>query len=150
MRVEVRAIDLAKHYFTEQGYTVEDVSRKRGHNGYDFLISRENAQSKVEVKGYSRKWQIPDLFSTKFDQNKRLIADILCVVYLIKSQKPSICVIPRNAIPPSDVTPKISYRISSRFEKNSVLEKYWRPLVVEDKSDGKLDTSKATRKRRTP
>ena len=119
MRVEVRAIDLAKHYFTEQGYMVEDVSRKRGHNGYDFLISRKNVLSKVEVKGCSREWQIPDLFSTEFDQDKWLIADILCVVYLIKSQKPSICIIPRNAIPPSDVTPKISYRISSRFKKRT-------------------------------
>lgn len=128
MRIEIRAISLSKRYFTEQGYNVEDVSRKRGHNGYDFLITRKGKKLKIEVKGCSRKWQIPDLFSAEFDQDKILIADFLCIVYFIESEKPSICVIPRKAIPPGDVIPKMGYRISSRFKKKSVLEKYCGPV----------------------
>ncbi len=128
MRVELRAIELAHEYFVGEGYEVEDVSRKRGHNGYDFVIAREGVSSKVEVKGCSREWQIPDLFETEFDANKRLIADILCVVYLVDPEEPSICLIPRDALSPDDVQHKRGFRISSRFKKRSALEKYWKPL----------------------
>jgi hypothetical protein len=136
VRVELRAIDLARRYFVGEGYAVENVSRKRGHNGYDFIVTRDSVSSKIEVKGCSREWQIPDLFETEFDANKQLVADILCVVYFIDSQEPSICLIPRDAIAPSDVHPKRGYRISSRFKKRSALEKYWKPLGVKESLDG--------------
>ena len=128
MRVELEAIKLAKDYFESEGYGVDDVSRKRGHNGYDFIITRDRERQTVEVKGCSREWQIPDLFGTEFDESKRLIADLLCVIYLCDSTNPSVCIIPREAIPPDHVVRKTGYRISGKFKRRDVLEKYWKPL----------------------
>lgn len=137
MRVELEAIRLAAEHFIEQGYSVEDVSRKRGHNGYDFIITRAAERLKVEVKGCSREWQIPDLFDTEFDEARKLIADLLCVVYLFDTSCPSICVIPREDIPTDMVVPKKGYRLSGKFKKRSVLEKYWQPLPKKEASGGK-------------
>lgn len=128
MRVELRAIDLAKHYFKERGYSVDHVSGKKGHGGYDLLICKGKKKVKIEVKGCTREWQIPDLFVTEFDEEKGLTADFLCVVYFIEKRKPSLCLIPREVIKPCDVTPKKAYRISSRIKKRSILEPYQRPL----------------------
>lgn len=128
MKIELQAIHLASEYFSKQGYRVEDVSRLRGHNGYDLVATSNSEAIKVEVKGCSRAWQIPDLFSTEFDEGKRLVADYLCVVYFIADEPPKLCLIPREAIPPTDVKPKSGYRISSRFKKQTILEKYIRAL----------------------
>lgn len=128
MRIEQLAIDLATKYFTGQGYSVQNVSRTRGHNGYDFIVSRGSERLTIEVKGCSREWQIPDLYVTEFDANRRLVADILCVVYFIDSTPPSICLIPRAAIPPELVVPKMGYKISSKFKKREVLQRWCKPL----------------------
>lgn len=130
MRVELRAIELAKQHFEDDGWSVTDVSRMRGHNGYDFIVQRDNETLRVEVKGCSRPWQIPDLFETEFDEKRVLIADLLCVVYLVEGEEPFACLIPRSAIPPDQVSMKIGYRISSRLKKRSVLEQYARPLSI--------------------
>lgn len=128
MKIELEAIHLAIKYFSGRGYRVEDVSRKQGHNGYDLIAASDAERMKIEVKGCSRAWQIPDLFSTEFDEGKRLVADYLCVVYFIADDPPKLCLIPREAISPDDVQPKSGYRISSRFKKQAMLEKYIRPL----------------------
>jgi hypothetical protein len=128
IRVELRAIAEAKAYWEREGYCVDHVSGKKGHGGYDFLVSRADERLKVEVKGCSREWQIPDLYATEFDAQNRLVADILCVVYLLKDRDPSICLIPRDAIRPEDVKQKTGFRISSRFKKRVHLEQYWKPL----------------------
>jgi len=124
VRVENRAMRHAKRHFEAKNFTVEDVSRTRGHNGYDLVLRRHGRVTMVEVKGCSRAWGIPDLYSTEFDGRKRLVADFLCVVYLIGRRKPVICLIPRKAIPPKYVEPKRGYRINSRFKKQEVLERY--------------------------
>lgn len=124
-RIELQAIRIAKSYFEDQGYSVKDVSRVRGHNGYDLVVTRGNELQKVEVKGCSREWQIPDLFSTEFDENRRLVADLLCVVYVTSGGPPSgMCVIPRHAVLPEYVKPKSGFRISSRFKKKATLEQF--------------------------
>jgi len=128
MSVEKLAINLARLYFESEGFDVDDVSRKRGHNGYDFLIRSGDGQLTVEVKGCSRMWHIPDLYETEFDAGRRLVADFICVVYFIDGCEPQICVVPRDGIPPEVVKPKSGYRISSSFKKQQVLEKYLRPL----------------------
>lgn len=128
LRVELRAIAEAGKYFEQEGYSVAHVSGKSGHGGYDFVVSRKDSSLKVEVRGCSREWQIPDLYSSEFDTNRRPVADVLCVVYLLKEAPPSICLIPRDAIPPEYVIPKSGLRISSCFKKRAVLEKYWKPL----------------------
>ena len=132
MRVEIRALEFAKNYYQYRGFAVKDVSRSRGHNGYDLLLSRDSELIKVEVKGCSREWQIPDLFSTEFDSNNKLVADYLCVIYLVADHEPMICEIPRDAIPPEFVIPKTVYRISSRFKKRETLEQFCSSLPTMD------------------
>jgi hypothetical protein len=124
MRVEVRAIEKAEQYFAAEGYAVTNVSRVRGHNGYDLLVEREGQSLRIEVKGCSRIWQIPDLFATEFDSGRRLIADVLCVVYFTLGYENTICLIPRDAIPADMVVEKRGYRIRSKFKKESVLKPY--------------------------
>ena len=128
MSVETDAISLSCRYFSTQGYQVEDVSRNREHRGYDLVISKGNERATIEVKGCTREWQIPDLYVTEFDKEKRLVADFLCVVYLLRKQKPFVCLVPRDAISPDLVSKKQGYRISSRFKKRAVLEQYVKPL----------------------
>ncbi len=83
---------------------------------------------KIEVKGCSRPWGIPDPYITEFDDERRLIADFLYVVYMLEGEEPKLCVIPRDALNPDDIVPKFGYRIASRFKKKSVLEKFLQPL----------------------
>lgn len=128
-RIELQALRIAAAHFERQGYSVENVSRVRGHNGYDLFIKRESESSKVEVKGCSREWQIPDLFSTEFDAERTLVADLLCVVYFTPECEPlGMCIIPRDQIPREYVIPKTGFRISSRFKKKAVLERFRVPL----------------------
>ncbi|WP_372825198.1 hypothetical protein [Polaromonas sp.] len=127
-RVELRAVALAEQHFLADGYSVEDVSRKRGHNGYDLLVEKDGTPMKVEVKGATRAWGIPDPYNTEFDDSMRLVADVLCVVYFIGNDPPKMCLIPRDAISPKDVSVRMGYRISSRFKKESVLSQYVVPI----------------------
>jgi hypothetical protein len=130
--VEENAITLVKAYLQKQGYEVQDVSRGKQrdseHRGYD-LVARKVGEVplKIEVKGCSRPWGIPDQYETEFDASRRLIADFLYVVYFCEEQ-PQICVIPRDELKPEFVVPKAGYRISSRFKKKSVLERFLRPI----------------------
>lgn len=128
MSVELDAIRVATAMFADDGYTAEDVSRKRGHNGYDLLLERGGTTVTVEVKGCTRPWQIPDPYVTEFDADKRLVADYLCVVYLMDPDHPAACVIPRDAIPPKMVLPKRGYRISGSFKTERSLRPYWRSI----------------------
>ena len=139
MSVEIDGMELAKRHFSSEGYDVDDVSRKRGHNGYDLVVSRNGESSKIEVKGCTREWQIPDPYFTEFDEQRTLVADYLCVVYMIDGRDPFICIIPRDAIPPEQVTLKQAYRISGKFKKEAVLKPYSRPLSL-GQSDGKRAT----------
>jgi hypothetical protein len=122
-QVEQEAIAYAKRYLERQGYGVVDVTRKRGHNGYDLLAQREGEQLKIEVKGCTRPWQIPDPYVTEFDGERRLVADLLYVVYFLGGAKPQLCIIPRDAIAPSMVTPKLGWKIRSTFKNESVLSR---------------------------
>lgn len=136
MRVELQAIAIARDHFERSGYVVNDVSRNRNHKGYDFVLRRDEQQLLVEVKGCSRKWQIPDLFETEFDVERRLVADLLCVVYIIEGKPESVCLIPRDAIPREYVAPKTGYRISSRFKKEKVLLPLLRSLELGSVEEG--------------
>jgi hypothetical protein len=122
--VEQKAISVSKQYLESRGYSIEDVSRKRAHHGYDFIVRRRQENLKVEVKGCTRMWRIPDLYVSEFDKEKRLIADFLCVVYFIELEKPKVCMIPRDSIKPEYVKRLSRYRISSVFTKESVLRPF--------------------------
>lgn len=125
-RIELRAIRIATASFESDGWRVEDVSRNRQHRGYDLLAKRGDEQLKIEVKGCSQAWHIPDPFVTEFDAERRLVADLLCVVYFIDERPPVLCAIPREAIPPEYVTPKHGYRISGRMKNERTLGRYVR------------------------
>ena len=122
--VEQKAISVSKQHLESRGYSVEDVSRVRAHHGYDLTARGRQENLKVEVKGCTRMWRIPDLYVSEFDKKKRLIADFLCVVYFIKLEEPKVCMIPRDSIKPEYVSPLSRYRISSKFTKESVLRPF--------------------------
>lgn len=129
LRVENRAIEFVVQYLVRQGYGVKNVSRSKRSNpaykGFDLLAEKPGvAGVKIEVKGSSRAWQIPDLFSTELDEQLRLVADYLYVVYFLGESDPQLCVIPRDAINREHVSRKSGYRISSRFKNRQSLEKF--------------------------
>ena len=123
-KIEQKAIAAATRYLTNRGYVVEDVSKNREHRGYDLIAEQNGASLKIEVKGCSRLWGIPDPYLTEFDANRKLIADFLYVVYFIDGEKPTVCIIPRDAIKPEFVMPKQSYRVSARFKNEATLKPF--------------------------
>jgi hypothetical protein len=134
-RVELRAMQqcsnaamqVAESYFTKQGWQVINVSRARGeHGGYDLYLSKGEERIRVEVKGCTRAYGIPDPYHTEFDRDtKNLIADLLCVVYFLPDTPgPRIAVIPPDAIPTDCVTLKLGSRISSRFKNRDTIERF--------------------------
>jgi len=132
-RVEENAIAVTTGHLQKQGYKIENVSRgKRAnseHRGYD-LVARKPGEPpvRIEVKGCTRPWGIPDPYVTEFDSDRRLVADFLYVVYFIDKEPPQLCAIPRDALKPEDIVPKFGYRISSRFKNKKSLERYLQQL----------------------
>jgi hypothetical protein len=126
-RVEYRAMAFVKAYYEDEGYSVMNVSKARGeHGGYDFFITKDDESLKIEVKGCTRPFGIPDPYHTEFDKDTlQLIADVLCVVYFIGDAEPALAVIPRSAIDPKHVTLKYGYRISSRFKNHKSISPYF-------------------------
>ena len=127
---EIKAIAVSVQHLKNQGYVVKDVSRDRAHKGYDLLVTRGRKSLKIEVKGCTRRWHIPDPYVTEFDSEKRLVADFLCVVYFIESEQVKICMIAREAIRPEYVVPKGGYRIRSGFTKQSELEQFLKDVKL--------------------
>lgn len=122
--VEQQAIAYSMRYLETQAYQVDKVSGKRGHRGYDLLARRQDQTLKIEVKGCTRPWGIPDPYVTEFDEARQLVADFLYVVYLLEGTPPFLCAIPRAAINPDYIKPKSGYRISHKFKKESVMGKF--------------------------
>jgi hypothetical protein len=129
--IEDKAISVATDYLRKQGYTVLDVSKGKGpnseHRGYDLVARKAGENLKIEVKGCTRRWGIPDPYVTEFDSEHRLVADFLYVVYFIDSET-ELCVIPREAFKPEHIVPKYGYRIRSGFKNKKSLEPYLRQL----------------------
>jgi hypothetical protein len=126
-RVELRAVELVTQYYQSRGWTVTDVSRVRGeHGGYDLLVIKGPEQLKVEVKGCTRSYGIPDPYHTEFDPvSRRLIADVMCVVYFLSDPpQPQLAIIPRDKIPPEYVVPKFGYRISGKFKNAETITQF--------------------------
>jgi hypothetical protein len=124
--VELRAIEVVTRYYKEDGYEVENVTRVRGkHYGYDLVVQKNSTQLKVEVKGCTKLYQIPDSYSTQFDKaTRQLIADFLCVVCFQDPQNPQLAIIPREAILPEYVIPKYGYRISGKFKNAKMMGRF--------------------------
>ena len=126
-RIETRAVTFAEAYYESIGWTVKNVSRVRGdHAGYDLFLEKDGAKLMVEVKGCSRLFQIPDLYGSEIDAaTKMLIADELCVVYFLPGEDvPQLARIPRSALDPQYIVPKLGYRISGRFKNKRMMERF--------------------------
>jgi hypothetical protein len=118
-KVEHRAVAFVTRYYEAKGWKVENVSKARGtHGGYDLFATNGHESLKIEVKGCTRPFGIPDPYHTEFDKDTRLlIADVLCVVYYLPGTvSPQLAIIPRDAILAEHVTPKHGYPISSKFK----------------------------------
>lgn len=131
--VENNAITVVSEHLRKMGYDVENVSKSKrdnvNHKGFDLIASKPGENPvKIEVKGCTRPWGIPDLYVTEFDSDRRLVADFLYVVYFINHDAPLLCVIPRDALKPEYIVPKFGYRISSRFKNKRSLAPYLKPL----------------------
>ncbi len=127
--VEVRAIDFVTRHLERKGFAVENVSKGKGrsseHHGYDLIArSKPGEMLKIEVKGCTRLWGIPDLYETEFDPNLRLVADFLYVVYFENERPVRLCAIPRQALKAEDITPRRGYRIRSSFKNQKSLEPF--------------------------
>ncbi len=124
--VEKRAVEFVTAYYVRKGYVVTNVTRVRGdHGGYDLVAKSNEGELRLEVKGCSRPWGIPDPYCTEFDADtRRLVADFLCVVYFIGDVPPQLAIIPRDAIPPEYVVPKFGYRISGRFKNKATISPF--------------------------
>ena len=123
-KIEQKAIAAATRYLTNRGYAVEDVSKKREHRGYDLVAEQGGVLHKIEVKGCSHLWGIPDPYVTEFDADRKLVADYLYVVYFIDGEEPTVCTIPRDALKPEFVMPKQSYRVSAGFKNEATLKPF--------------------------
>jgi hypothetical protein len=127
-RVEHLAVAFVRRYYEAQGFEVKNVTRARGeHGGYDLLAIKGSERIMAEVKGCSRPYGIPDPYCTEFDaESRRLIADVLCVVYFPPAtEAPRLAIIPREAIPPEYIIEKRAYRISGKFKKKEVISKFF-------------------------
>jgi len=124
--VESRAVEFVTRYFIGKGYNIENVARVRGsHAGYDLLATNGPERLRLEVKGCTRPYGIPDPYISEFDKNtRRLVADILCVVYMLPDCEPELALIPRDAIPPEYVVMKYGYRISGKFKNERTIRKF--------------------------
>lgn len=126
MRVEQKAMRFARRWWRRRGYETENVSRSREHKGCDLLVWRGRRRLKIEVKGCSRKWQVPDFHETEV-VGGRLAADVLFVVYLLKRRRAFACVVPRSEIPRGAFNPLGRFRLSSRFKSAEFLGPFLRP-----------------------
>jgi Protein NO VEIN, C-terminal len=129
--VEDTAIKIVTEYFQTLGYDINNVSKGKRpeseHRGYDLIARKAGETIKIEVKGCTRRWGIPDPYETEFDSEKRLVADLLCIAYIFGSET-QLCVIPREAIKPEDIVPRKGYRFRSHFKNEKSLSQYLREL----------------------
>lgn len=119
---------IASKHLESDGFIVQDVSHDASHKGYDLLARKADVVVRIEVKGCSVMWGIPDPYETEFDADRKLVADYLYVVYLLDDCEPQLCVIPRDAIDPEHVRVRIGYRISGKFTNERALKQYLVPL----------------------
>ena len=115
-------MEFVQRYLDKRFRQVENVAKNRRHRGYDFIVKNGKKHLKIEVKGCSSRWGIPDLYFTEVAKfPRRLVADYLYVVYFIGKEPPRLCKIPRKAIKSEFFILKKSYRVSGKFKNERVL-----------------------------
>jgi hypothetical protein len=127
--VQEQAISAVEDYLERKDYTVEDIRHSKQkepqHRGYTLVASKAGGSPiTINVKGTTKMWGIPDVYVTEFDDDRRLVADYLYVVFILKNQSPRICAIPRDALKSDDIVEKHNYRFKGRIKKQETLERY--------------------------
>jgi len=123
MSIEKQAISFVQKYLERRFRQVKNVEKNRDHPGYDFIARKGKKRLRIEVKGCSHHWGIPDLYFTEVAKSpKRLVADFLYVVYFVGREPPRLCKIPRKAIKSEFFNLKKSYRISGEFKNERMLD----------------------------
>ncbi len=123
-------MSVAKAYLNARGYSVEDVSTIPEHKGYD-LIARKDAETlRIEVKGCTRPWGIPDPYVTEFDEERRLVADYLYVVRFVRPRTPHLSVIPREILTADFIYGDRArgYFVSATFANRTTLHPFRRAI----------------------
>jgi hypothetical protein len=126
-RVELRAIKFAKRYYKNNGWEkITDVSGRGGEfAGCDLLIEKGSRKWKVEVKGCTKLYGIPDLYDSEIDRkSKRLKADALLIVYYLPGEKCRLAIIPRKDIAPGNVVRRTMYRLR-RFKNKKTMDRFF-------------------------
>ena len=124
--VETRAMERATKHYEDKAWKVTNVSRvRKDHKGYDLLVQRRSEELKVEVKGSKSPYHgIPDLHSNELDDQGRLIADFLFVVYLPDDLPSRAAIIPRNEFPPNCMQRKVTYCIRSAWKNQAFIKRF--------------------------
>lgn len=125
-RVELRAVKFAESYYRKSGWQVKNVSRIGGeHAGYDLFLEKGSEQRRVEVKGCTKLYGIPDFYDAEIDrESKHLIADELCVVYFLPGEQRKLAIIRREDILPDNIVPKFGYRLR-KFKNGRTMKKFF-------------------------
>lgn len=126
MSVESRAIEAACNFFKANGWTVQNVSRASGeYAGCDLAIKKGDEQLKVEVKGSEKEYfGIPDLYGSEVDELGKLVADLLCVIYLPPDGTEKLAIIRREDFPSDAMIRKIGYRIKPEYKNLKHIKNY--------------------------
>lgn len=124
-RVELRAMKCATHHYEKSGWEVKDVAGLGGeYAGCDLFLKRGSQQRKIEVKGCTKLYGIPDFYDTEIDpESKRLVADELCVVYYLPGGQRKLAIIRRDDILPENIVTKLAYRLR-KFKNAKVMTKF--------------------------
>jgi len=119
---ELRSIEFVKRWAEKKGITVRKPSSKGA--GYDLeFVHPDGGVEKIEVKGSSKVYSIPDMRVSEFE-GKSLKADFLYVVGNVLSPgEEHLYVIPRGALKPENLRLRQTYFIS-RFQTKINMEKY--------------------------
>lgn len=110
------------------GITVTDTSKDGV--GYDYeFIHPSGKREKIEVKGSST-GLIPDMRTNEFDDNKRLKADYIFLVHIVKNRAKILVKIPRSAVNPDDLRLLCTYRVSLSAKRLAQYAEPWGKEVL--------------------
>lgn len=138
-KVAKKAMELAKKKLKQEyGNQPKNVSGKGGkYKGCDFVVkNKKGREIKIEVKGATREYGIPDPYHTEFKKDGTLVADYMYIFYLNKKRNLrliNLFEISRKNFKKEMkklggrkkfIKKKIGWVINSRFKKKEVMDKY--------------------------
>jgi len=111
-----KAIVYVTNFLERNDWVVSDVQYGNKHNGYDLIARKNRKNIKIEVKGTTVEYGIPDCYETEFNDG-RLVATHMYIVSFYNKDKPKLFIVPRKAFKPEYLRVKMGYRIKPKFKK---------------------------------